>query len=89
MTEQITHVGEATVEPHKEVPIRYRETVTGSPQAIVKLHADFREVAPREGGKTLAERLDDAYRDDVLSPEEKGLLDRAANQFGRRLSDEE
>ena len=42
-----------------------------------------------EGRKTLAERLDDAYRDDALEPEEKGLLDRAADQFGRRLSDEE
>ncbi len=26
-----------------------------------------------EGRKTLAERLDDAYRDDALEPEEKGL----------------
>lgn len=42
-----------------------------------------------EDRKTLAERLDDAYRDDALGPEEKGLLDRAANQFGRCLSDEE
>ncbi|MDQ3703737.1 MAG: hypothetical protein M3437_00670 [Chloroflexota bacterium] len=39
--------------------------------------------------KTLAERLEDAYRDDVLTPEEKSLLDDAANQFGRRLSNEE
>jgi len=39
--------------------------------------------------KTLAERLEDAYRDDALTPEEKGLLDDAANQFGSRLSDEE
>jgi hypothetical protein len=75
--------------PHKEVPIQYRETVTGSPQAIIELHADFREVAPRDGGKMLAARLDDAYRDDTLKPEEKGLLDRAANQFARRLRDEE
>jgi hypothetical protein len=89
VTEQITHVGDATVKPHKEVPIQYREAVTGSPQAIIELHADFREVAPREGAKTLAERLEDAYRDDVLTPEEKGLLDDAANQFGRRLGDEE
>jgi len=42
-----------------------------------------------ESRKTLAERLADAYHDDALEPEEKGLLDRAANQFGRRLSDEE
>jgi hypothetical protein len=42
-----------------------------------------------EGRKTLAERLDDAYGDHGLTPEEKGLLDDAANQFGSRLSDEE
>jgi hypothetical protein len=42
-----------------------------------------------EDPKTLAKRLEDAYRDDVLTPEEKGLLDGAADQFGRRLSDEE
>jgi hypothetical protein len=89
MTEQITHVGRAEVKPDTDVLIEYREPVTGSPQAMIELHADFREVAPQEGGKTLAARLDDAYREDVLKPEEKGLLDRAANQFGRRLSDEE
>jgi len=54
----------------------------------------FRFVPPDQANtgerrKTLAERLDDAYRDDALEPEEKGLLDRAADQFGRRLSDEE
>ena len=42
-----------------------------------------------EDHKSLGERLDDAYRDDALTPEEKGLLDSAANQFGRRLSGEE
>jgi hypothetical protein len=42
-----------------------------------------------EGRKTLAERLDVAYRDDTLEPEERGLLDRAADQFGRRLRDKE
>lgn len=42
-----------------------------------------------EGRKSLAERLDDAYRDEALEPEERGLLDRGADQFGRRLSDEE
>ena len=46
----------------------------------------FRMIRP---DKTLAERLEDAYRDDALGSEERGLLDRAANQFGRRLSDEE
>lgn len=42
-----------------------------------------------ERRKTLTERLEDAYRNDALTPEEKGLLDDAANQFGSRLSDEE
>lgn len=54
----------------------------------------FRFVSPGQANagerpKTLAERLDDAYSDNALSPEEKGMLDDAANQFGRRLSDEE
>jgi hypothetical protein len=40
-----------------------------------------------EGRKTLAERLEAAYRDDALTPEEEGLLDDAANQFGSRLND--
>jgi len=35
--------------------------------------------------KTLAERVGEAYNYE-LKPEEKGLLDRAAGQFGRRLS---
>ncbi len=88
MTEQTTHVGEAAVEPKKEVTIQYREKVTGSPQAIIHLHADFREVAPQHGGKTLTERINESY-DDELEPEEKELLDHAAEQFGRRLSSEE
>ncbi len=40
------------------------------------------------GQKTLAERIHEAYGDE-LEPEEKELLDRAAEQFGRRLSNEE
>ena len=46
--------------------------------------ARFIEEQPR----TLAERLDEAYKDE-LTPEEKGLLDRAAGQLGRRLSGQE
>lgn len=34
----------------------------------------------------LAERLNEAYQDDELAPEEKELLDLTAEQFGRRLS---
>ncbi len=56
MTEQmITNVGEATVEPDKDVPIQYGDKVTGSPQAIISLHADFREVAPQHRRKALTE----------------------------------
>jgi hypothetical protein len=55
MTEQTTYVGKATVEPKKEVLIHYDHRVTGSPQAIISLHADFREVAPQHGSKTPTE----------------------------------
>jgi hypothetical protein len=87
MTEQmVTNVGKATVEPEKEVLIQYSDKVTGSPQAIISLHADFREVAPQHG-KKLTERINEAYGDE-LEPEEKELLDHAAEQFGRRLGSE-
>jgi len=87
MTEQITHVSKGTVEPNKQVLIQHREVVTGSPQAIIYLHADFREVAPRRGGKTLAERLDEAYRNDHLEPQEREFLELAKEHFSR-LDDE-
>jgi hypothetical protein len=38
--------------------------------------------------RTLAERVNEAYKD-KLEPKEKELLDRAAEQFGRRLSSQE
>jgi hypothetical protein len=71
MTEQITHIGDATVEPHKEVSIQYREAFTGSPQAIIELHRDFREVAPQEDAKTLTERLNEAYDEDAEREDEE------------------
>jgi len=40
------------------------------------------------GGRTLAERVRDAYKRE-LKPEEKELLDGAAGQFGHRLSSKE
>ena len=46
-------------------------------------HAD--DAPPR----SLAQRLDGAYQDDKLEPEEREFLDRAASQFARRLDDEE
>jgi hypothetical protein len=42
----------------------------------------------RGGKKTLAERVREAYKYD-LEPEEKELLDHAAEQFGRRLGTQE
>jgi hypothetical protein len=76
---RIVHKGtlgaETAAVPSKPVNVKWRKR--GQVRLISEDH------------KTLAERLDDAYRDDVLEPEEKGLLDRAAKQFGRRLSDEE
>ena len=41
-----------------------------------------------ERRKTLAERVAEAYKHD-REPEETGLLDRAAEQFGRRLNSQE
>jgi hypothetical protein len=41
-----------------------------------------------EHPKTLAERISEAYTDG-LEPGEKELLDHAAEQFGRRLTNEE
>lgn len=86
MTEQTTYIGNATVEQAREVQIHYIPKVfTGSPQAMIYLHA-FTRVPPRK--KTLAERLNDAYKYE-LEPEETELLDRAAGQLGRRLDSKE
>ena len=87
MTEQTTYEGTATVEQAAEVPIRYSgKPVTGSPQAMTSLHS-FTPVAPkRRHTKPLAERLNEAYKDE-LTPEEKGLLDRAAGQLGRAIQE--
>ena len=53
--------------------------------AIVVIADSYR---PKESrSKTLAERINEAYRDE-LEPKEKELLDRAAEQFGRRLRNE-
>jgi hypothetical protein len=82
MTDQITHVGKATVEPQKEVVIQYSETVTGSPQAIISLHADFREVAPKRGDKELTERLNKAYDEDAEREDEEFF--RTMNEYYRR-----
>jgi hypothetical protein len=79
-TIEVVH-GSVVVEPttSKDVP-------TAATEGARVGETRFRMIEP---DKTLAERLENAYRDDVLTPEEKGLLDSAAKQFGRRLSDEE
>ena len=74
MTEQITQVGRAIVEPEKEVVIQYIGKFTGSPQAIISLHADFTEVTPQHSGKTLAERLNEAYDEDAEREDEENAL---------------
>jgi hypothetical protein len=87
MTEQITQVGDATVQPKKDVPIQYRKVVTGSPQAIIELHADFREVEPQHGGKTLTERFNEAY-DEEAKREDEEFVKNLKRYHRRRFSDE-
>lgn len=72
--------GSAVVEPttSKDVPTAATEGARlGETQFSVVRH-----------DRPLAERIEEAYGDE-LEPEEKELLDHAAEQFGRRLSDEE
>ena len=71
--------GSAVVEPttSKDVP-------TAATEGASVGRTRFRLIQP---DKPLAERLEDAFRNDALTPEEKGMLDDAANQFGSRLSD--
>jgi hypothetical protein len=87
MTEQTTYVGAVKVEGAKEIPIQYPAVVTGSPQAIIELHADFREVPPQHGDKALAERLNEAYGGE-MQQEERGFLKHAKDYHRRRLSGE-
>jgi hypothetical protein len=86
MTEQVTHVGGATVEPDKEVLIQYRESVTGSPQAITNLHSHFSEVVTQHD-KRLLDSLNEAYGGE-MEPEEKEFLKHAKAYRRRRLSGE-
>lgn len=85
MTEQTTYVGAVKVEGAKEIPIQYPAVVTGSPQAIIELHADFREVPPQHSDKALAERLNEAYGGE-MQQEERGFLKHAKDYHRRRLS---
>jgi hypothetical protein len=88
MTEQTTQMGRATVGEDKEVRIQYRETVTGSPQAIISLHADFREVALQQGGKTLTERLNEAYDEDAEREDEEFFRSTSAYYHRRRNAED-
>lgn len=54
----------------KKVPIRNVKVITGSPQAIISLHADFREVTPKPGGKTLTQRFNEAYDEEARQEDE-------------------
>jgi hypothetical protein len=87
MTEQTTYPVNATVGQDGEVSVQHSEPVTGSPQAIIYLHANFTEVGPQDADKTLAERLDEAYRNDHLEPQEREFLELAQEHFSR-LDDE-
>lgn len=71
--------GSAVVEPttSKDVP-------TAATEGARVGETQFR-VVTRD--KTLAERIEEAYGEG-LEPKEKELLDRAAEQLGRRLSNE-
>jgi hypothetical protein len=72
MTQQTTHVGSAAVEAdRREILIQYGKPVTGSPQAKIQHHADFREVTPRGDGRTLTERLNEAYDEDAEREDEE------------------
>ena len=88
MTEQITHVSKGTVKPDKEVLIQHREVVTGSPQAIIELHADFREVPPQHGAKTLTERFNEAYDEDARREDEE-FFRTTEEYYRRRFSTED
>jgi hypothetical protein len=72
MTKPATYPVEATMGQDGQLLVRYSESVTGSPQAITELHADYREVTPQHGGKTLTEgfisELSSLYefRDDLV-----------------------
>ena len=82
MTEQTTYPVNATVGQDGEVSVRHSKPVTGSPQAIIHLHADFREVAPKPSGKTLVERINEAYDKDAEREDEEFF--RSTKEYYRR-----
>jgi hypothetical protein len=92
MTEQVVR-GVVSNEVSTEVDIEGREivpktaTVPSKPVNVI-WQADGPVRLIGEQPKTLAERVADAYGDG-LEPGEREILDRAAEQLGRRLSNEE
>ncbi len=88
MTKPATYPVEATMGQDGQLLVRHSESVTGSPHVTTELHAHYTEVPPKRSDKTLAERVNEAYKH-KLEPKERELLDRAAEQTGRRLSGRE
>lgn len=88
MTEQTTYPVEATLGRDGQLLVRHSKPVTGSPQAITELHADFREVASQESGKTLTERLNEAYDEDAEREDEAFFRNTRAYYERRRNADD-
>lgn len=87
MIEQTAQVVSNEVKFNENVARVSLTSFAASPEAGVRMDT-FTRVFPRRQDKTLAERVSEAYKN-KLEPEEKELLDRAAEQVGRRLSGQE
>jgi hypothetical protein len=87
MAEQIVQVVNNEMKFNGNVARVSSTVVAANPEAGVRADTLTR-VTPLAKGKTLTERINEAYGDE-LEPEERELLDHAAEQFGRRLSSEE
>jgi hypothetical protein len=86
MTEQIIEVvrGKADVTPTRSDAVPTATIPTTATEGARIGETQFRIV---RRDKSLAERVSEAYKGG-LEPKEKELLDRAAEQLGRRLSGE-
>ncbi len=96
MTEQVMISAEADPQNERLAPARtgtLGEATSAAPPKTNRINwrlTDARGQVVLIAGyrKTLAERIHEAYGDE-LEPKEKELLNRAAEQFGRRISSEE
>lgn len=80
-----------TLVPDFKVPNTLGDSLSGVPVEPPEIQGIVLEINERllmRESSSLAERLNDAYGNE-LEPKERELLDRAAEQFGRRLSSEE